>query len=67
MNPDYYPHVQQLLLRLYPERLNLLTARQAWGLLMQTPRHYLDANTFTNSAGAISAVCPLSRPATPAG
>jgi hypothetical protein len=56
-----------LLLRLYPERLNLLTARQAWGLLMQTPRHYLDANTFTNSAGAISAVCPLSRPATPAG
>jgi fatty acid desaturase len=62
MNPDYYPLVQKHLLQLYPERLNLLSAREAWRLLMQTPRHYLDATTFSSSSGAIAEPCPLSKP-----
>ncbi|MDM7952416.1 MAG: fatty acid desaturase [Cyanobium sp. CZS 25K] len=60
MNPDYYPHVRALLLEHYPKRFNLLGARQAWQLLMQTPRHYLDATTFASSCGSINQPCPLS-------
>jgi hypothetical protein len=30
---------------------------------MHTPRHYLNANTFTSSCGAITKPCPLSRSA----
>ncbi len=62
MNPDHYPDVQKLLHQLYPDRLNLLTARQAWKLLLATPRHYLDSNTFASSTGAITMACPLSEP-----
>ena len=65
MNSDYYPEVQKLLLELYPERFNLLDARQAWKLLMQTPRYYLNANTFTNICGESIEPCPLSAQARP--
>jgi fatty acid desaturase len=60
MNPDYYPQVRALLLEHYPERFNLLGAREAWRLLMSTPRHYLDATTFASSCGSITRPCPLS-------
>jgi fatty acid desaturase len=61
MNSDYYPMVQELLKIHYPERLNLLNAGEAWRLLMQTPRHYKDENTFTDWSGEKSVPCPLSQ------
>jgi len=60
MNPNYYPQVRALLQEHYPDRFNLLSAPQAWKLLMQTPRHYLDATTFASSCGTITQPCPLS-------
>ncbi|MEA5413154.1 fatty acid desaturase [Synechococcus sp. BA-120 BA3] len=60
MNPAYYPRVRALLLEHYPERFNLLGAREAWRLLMRTPRHYVDATTFASSCGTITRPCPLS-------
>ncbi|WP_216907812.1 fatty acid desaturase [Synechococcus sp. CCY 0621] len=60
MNPDYYPQVRALLLEHYPDRFNLLSAPQAWQLLRRTPRHYLDATTFSSSCGTIIQPCPLS-------
>jgi fatty acid desaturase len=59
MNSDYYPMVQELLKVHYPERLNLLDAGEAWGLLLQTPRHYKDENTFTDWSGEKTVPCPL--------
>jgi fatty acid desaturase len=59
MNSDYYPMVQELLKVHYPERLNLLDAGEAWHLLLQTPRHYKDENTFTDWSGEKSVPCPL--------
>lgn len=60
MNSDYYPKVQELLKIHYPERLNILTAGDAWRLLMQTPRHYKDDTTFTSWTGRNTISCPLS-------
>ncbi|WP_396032981.1 fatty acid desaturase family protein [Candidatus Cyanaurora vandensis] len=59
MNSDYYPLVQELLKTLYPDRFNLLDARAAWLLLLRTPRHYQDEQTFTNWSGKNSLACPL--------
>lgn len=59
MNSDYYPKVQELLKTYYPERFNLLSAEDAWRLLMQTPRHYKNENTFTDWFGEKSVRCPL--------
>ncbi|MEM8809295.1 MAG: fatty acid desaturase [Cyanobacteria bacterium P01_G01_bin.38] len=61
LNSDYYPMVQALLMQHYPERFNLLTAGEAWRLMMQTPRHYKDETTFTNWTGEKTVPCPLSR------
>ncbi|KAM3115689.1 fatty acid desaturase family protein [Phormidesmis sp. 146-33] len=61
MNSDYYPMVQELLKAHYPERYNLLNAGEAWRLLMHTPRHYRDSNTFTNWSGKASISCPLNQ------
>ena len=58
MNPSYYPMVQELLLVHYPERFNLMDAGKAWKLMMQTPRHYLDENTFTDWSGTKIVACP---------
>ncbi|HEY9641656.1 MAG TPA: fatty acid desaturase, partial [Coleofasciculaceae cyanobacterium] len=60
INSDYYPKVQALLTAYYPERFNLLDAKQAWSLLLQTPRYYKDENTFTNWIGDKDMICPLS-------
>ncbi len=61
MNSDYYPMVRELLKIHYPERFNLLDAGEAWRLLMQTPRHYKNVNTFINWSGEKSVPCPLSQ------
>ncbi len=63
LNSDYYPLVQALLLTHYPERFNLLPVGQAWALLMNTPRHYRDALTFTTGTGDRPTPCPCGWPA----
>jgi fatty acid desaturase len=63
MNSDYYPMVRELLKIHYPERMNyMLGACEAWRLLLTTPRHYKDENTFTDWSGEKSVPCPLNRP-----
>ncbi|WP_363319229.1 fatty acid desaturase [Microcoleus sp. PH2017_01_SCD_O_A] len=54
MNSNYYPMVQELLNVHYPNRMNLIDAGEAWRLLMETPRHYKDEVTFTDSLGKMS-------------
>lgn len=61
INSDYYPLVQELLEIHYPNRMNLVDAGEAWELLMQTPRHYKDEVTFTDSSGKLSVTCPLNK------
>jgi fatty acid desaturase len=61
INSDYYPMVQKLLKIHYPDRINLLNADDAWRLLMQTPRHYKDENTFADWSGENYVTCPLSQ------
>lgn len=61
LNSDYYPLVQDLLRLHYPDRMGyLLDAKEAWRLLLSTPRHYKDENTFTTWTGDHSVTCPLS-------
>ena len=43
----------------YPDRLNLIDAGQAWRLLMETPRHYQDRVTFTDSSGTMGVNCSI--------
>ncbi|MBD1829322.1 fatty acid desaturase [Microcoleus vaginatus GB1-A2] len=59
INSDYYPMVQELLEIHYPDRMNLIDVGQAWRLLMQTPRHYQDEVTFTDSSGTMSVNCSI--------
>lgn len=58
MNPNYYPLVQDLLLTHYPERFNLMDADKVWKLMLQTPRHYLNKDTFTDWTGTKAVFCP---------
>ncbi len=59
MNSNYYPAVQELLEIHYPGQINLVDAGEAWRLLMETPRHYKDELTLTDSLGTITVNCPL--------
>ena len=61
MNSDYYPMVRELLEIHYPERMNLLNAREAWRLLLQTPRLYKNETTLTDWSGEKAVPCPLSK------
>lgn len=61
INSDYYPLVQELIQIHYPGRMNLLDAGDAWNLLMETPRHYKDENTFTDWSGRNTVTCPLNQ------
>ena len=61
INSDYYPMVQELLEIHYPGRMNLIDAGEAWRLLMETPRHYKDEVTFTDSSGEMSVDCGKSQ------
>ena len=66
LNSNYYPDVQQLISIHYPERTGyLIEAKEAWRLLLQTPRHYRGENTFTDWSGKISVDCPLSPSSSP--
>ena len=68
LNSDYYPVAQQLISIHYPERTGyLVEAKEAWRLLLQTPRHYRDENTFTDWSGQVSMSCPLSQVEEPEG
>jgi fatty acid desaturase len=60
LNSDYYPIVQELIKVQYPGRSNLLNAGKAWSLMLDTPRHYKDENTFTDWSDTKSIICPLS-------
>ncbi|WP_292734375.1 hypothetical protein [Nostoc sp. JL31] len=51
--------MQELLKIHYPERLNLLNAKDAWNLLMQTPKHYKNEDTFTDWSGKKSVSCAI--------
>jgi fatty acid desaturase len=58
LNSDYYPMVRELLKIHYPERMNyILDAREAWRLLLNTPRHYKDEKTLTDWLGEKSVSC----------
>jgi fatty acid desaturase len=59
INSNYYPMVQELLQIHYPERMNLIDAGEAWRLLRETPRHYKDEVTFTDSLGKMSVNCSI--------
>jgi len=59
INSNYYPMVQELLQIHYPDRMNLIDAGQAWRLLMETPRHYQDQVTFTDSSGTMAVNCSI--------
>ncbi|MCT7969269.1 fatty acid desaturase [Laspinema sp. D1] len=59
INSDYYPRVRELLELHYPGRLKLIDGTEAWRLLLQTPRHYKDENTFTDWSGEKSVPCPV--------
>ncbi|MBR8826576.1 MAG: fatty acid desaturase [Gomphosphaeria aponina SAG 52.96 = DSM 107014] len=61
LNSDYYPQVQELLKTQFEDRFNLLDALEVWRMLLATPRHYKDENTFTDWSGNKSVPCPLSR------
>ena len=53
LNSDYYPMVRELLKIHFPERMGyLMTAQEAWHLLMTTPRLYKDETTFTDWPGS---------------
>jgi fatty acid desaturase len=60
INSDYYPTVQTLLQTQFGDRFNLLDAGKAWRLMLQTPRHYKNENTFTDWTGEKVVTCPLS-------
>jgi fatty acid desaturase len=60
LNSDYYPAVQEILKAQYGDRFHLLDAGKAWKLMLQTPRHYKNETTFTDSSGVQSVSCPLS-------
>ncbi len=57
VNSNYYPMIQALLIAEYGDRFNLLDSGEAWRLMLQTPRHYKDENTFTDWFGQKSVTC----------
>jgi fatty acid desaturase len=60
LNSDYYPLVQNLIKTHYPERSHyILGAKEAWCLLLHTPRHYKNETTFTDWTGEASVPCRL--------
>lgn len=62
LNSSYYPLLRQLLLRRYPEHFRLLGAKQAWRLLLSTPRLYRDPGCLTSLNGRVTTPVPLGRP-----
>lgn len=52
LNSSYYPEVRRLLLKHHSDRYQLLPARKAWQLLLNTPRHYLTPTTVCTADGS---------------
>jgi fatty acid desaturase len=59
INSDYCPMVRELLQTHYADRFNLLDAKEAWKLMLNTPRHYQDEQTLTDWSGEKAVTCPL--------
>jgi fatty acid desaturase len=58
LNSNYYPMVQALLKEHYGDRYNLLDISEAWQFLLNTPRHYRNAQTLTDWNGKTAIACP---------
>ena len=58
LNSDYYPEIQALLQTHYSAQFNLIPAGKAWQLLLETPRHYRDAQTLTDWTDQKTVTCP---------
>lgn len=58
LNSNYYPQVRELLLQSHREEFNLMGARQAWRLMLATPRFYRDAKTLVSSDGRVEVPVP---------
>lgn len=66
LNSSYYPTVRRLLQAHHGDRYQLLSGRQAWQLLLATPRHYRTATTVCSADGGRAIELPrLSGPAQP--
>jgi fatty acid desaturase len=52
LNSSYYPEVRRLLLKHYSDRFQLLPIREAWRLLLSTPRHYHTETTVCSADGS---------------
>lgn len=62
LNSSYYPEVRRLLQEHHGARFQLLPAREAWRLLLTTPRHYRSADTVCSANGRRAMTLPrLSR------
>jgi fatty acid desaturase len=51
LNSSYYPEVRRLLQRHHSDRFQLLPGREAWRLLLASPRHYRTADTVCSPDG----------------
>lgn len=58
LNSSYYPEVRRLLQEHHSDRFQLLPAREAWRLLLATPRHYRSADTVCSANGRRAMVLP---------
>jgi fatty acid desaturase len=59
LNSGYYPQVRRLLQERHGVRYQLLDGREAWRLLLATPRHYRDATTLVAHDGGALTPLPL--------
>ncbi|MGK7932942.1 MAG: fatty acid desaturase [Microcystaceae cyanobacterium] len=51
LNTNYYPQVRELLLQRYPDKIKLLTVKEAWGYLLSTEKLYHDNEHFSDKLG----------------
>jgi fatty acid desaturase len=51
LNTSYYPEVRRLLQQFHGDRFQLLSGREAWRLLLSTPRHYRGPSTVCSADG----------------
>ena len=58
LNSSYYPELRRLLEQHHGDRYQLLTGRQAWRLLLATPRHYRDNGTVCSADGGRAMALP---------
>lgn len=60
LNSDYYPMVRAALQQEYGDRMGYLVgAREAWKMLLSTPRNYLTTTTLTDLTGQRQEQCHM--------